>query len=305
MIGVLPGMVLVGLRRDGDIEIVAHDARTGAELWRHQDSPAPNTSVPASSWSFDTAGDVVAYLDGDRLTVLSADGEVVRTDLQAARGESLVTDPGTGLPTLPLRTQTGDLTGTTTLLARDADPARDRVLLGRVLQLTVDDGSVPGLVLTSRDKLYAWDEETGRPRWDRDLAGVGFGALVVRGRVFLCSATSLVALDGRTGEQVWEAEAPSCSYSGLLTDGQDLLVGSITTGTTGPGGLTGYDFATGEVTRRFGYPAGLVQLGTFQEHLLGYSRTFEEVVVLRVTGRQVQSRHGARWRHAGGRAARR
>ena len=88
MIRVLPGLVLVGLRRDGDVEIVAHDARTGAERWRHQDSPAPNTSVPASSWSFDTAGDVVAYRDGDRLTVLSADGEVVRTDLQSRAGRA-------------------------------------------------------------------------------------------------------------------------------------------------------------------------------------------------------------------------
>jgi outer membrane protein assembly factor BamB len=280
-IGVLPGLVLVGLRRDGDIEIVAHDARTGVERWRHQDSPAPNTSVPASSWSFDAAGDVAAYLDGDRLTVLSADGEVVRTDLQAPRGENLVTDPGTGLPTLPLRSQTGDLTGTTTLLARDADPTRDRVLRGRLLPLTVDDGSVPGLVLTSQDKLYAWDEESGRPRWDSDLGGAGFGALVVRGRVYLCGPTSVVALDGRTGDTVWETEAPACSYSGLLTDGQDLLVGSLAAGTTGLGGLTGYDFATGEVTRRFDFPAGLVQLGPFQEHLLGYSRTFEEVALLR------------------------
>ena len=280
-IGVLPGLVLVGLRRDGDIEIVAHDARTGVERWRHQDSPAPNTSVPASSWSFDTAGDVAAYLDGDRLTVLSADGEVVRTDLESPRGENLVAAPGTGLPALPLRTQTGDLTGTTTLLARDADPARDRELRGRLLELTVDDGSVPGLVLTSQDKLYAWDEESGRPRWERDLTGAGFDALVVRGRVFLCSSTSVVALDGRTGEQVWEAESPACSYSGLLTDGQDLLVGSIDTVATGPGGLTGYDFATGEVTRRMGFPAGLVALGPFQEHLLGYSRTFEEVALLR------------------------
>ena len=45
--------------------------------------------------------------------------------------------------------------------------------------------------------------------------------------------------------------------------------------------MTGYDFATGEVTRRFGLPEGIVELGTYQEQLLGYSRTFEEVAVLR------------------------
>ena len=281
VIGVLPGMVLVGLRRDEDIEIVAHDARTGAELWRHEDSPADNLARPTGSWSFSTAGEVAAYLDVDRLTVLSASGEVVRTDLQSVRGETLYTDLGTGLPALPRASTDGEaLTESTTLLAPDADPARDRVLLGRVLQVTVDDGSVPGLVLSSRDRLYAWDLETGRPRWDRDLAAVASNVLVVRGHVFVCGPTSVIALDGRSGEPVWESDAASCSYAGVATDGQDLLVSSLTTGTTGPGGLTGFDFATGEVTRRFGFPEGIVQLGTLHGHLVGFSRTFEEVAVL-------------------------
>ena len=59
-IGVLPGLVLVGVRRDGDIAIVAHDARAGAERWRHEDSPAlssvrcppaPGRSSPPASSS--------------------------------------------------------------------------------------------------------------------------------------------------------------------------------------------------------------------------------------------------------------
>ena len=76
---------------------------------------------------------------------------------------------------------------------------------------------------------------------------------------------------------MWESDAASCSYAGVATDGQDLLVSSLTTGTTGPGGLTGFDFATGEVTRRFGFPEGIVQLGTLHGHLVGFSRTFEEI----------------------------
>lgn len=280
LIDVLPGLVLVGLRRDGHVEIVAHDARTGAERWRHEDSPAGSPSRPAGSWLFVAAGDVVAYPDGDSLTVLSASGDVVRTDLPAPGREILVTDPGTGLPALPAQlSEDGDTTSTTTLLARDADPAGDRVLAGRLLSPAVDDGSVPGLVLTTRDRLYAWDEETGRPRWNREVRA-GYDALVVRGRVYVCDAASVVALDGRTGRTVWEAEAPSCFYSGLTTDGQSLLMTSITTGTTGPGGMTGYDFATGEVTRRFGFPPGIVQLTAHHGQLLGYSRTFEEVVLL-------------------------
>lgn len=278
-IDVLPGLVLVGLRRDGRIEVVAHDARTGAERWRHAPDPG-GPAEPAGSWSFGAAGELVAYGDGDHLTVLSSTGTVVRTDLPNPAGHDLGPDLGTGLPALPTVSSDGqDTTETTTLLARDADPARDRVLVGRIVHLAVDDGSVPGLVLTSRDRLYAWDQESGAPRWDRDLAA-GYDALVVRGRVYLCSASSIVALDGRTGEPEWEADAPSCPYSGLATDGQDVLVTSITT-SAGAGGMTGYDFATGEQTRRFPLPEGVVELGTYREELLGYSRTFEEVAVLR------------------------
>ena len=155
------------------------------------------------------------------------------------------------------------------------------MLRGRVLELTVDDGSVPGLVLTSRDKLYAWDRRPAGRDGTVTSRAPGSARSWCAAASSCAASTSVVALDGRTGEQVWEAESPACSYSGLLTDGQDLLVGSIDHVATGPGGLTGYDFATGEVTRRIGLPAGLVALGPFQEHLLGYSRTFEEVALLR------------------------
>lgn len=275
-VGVLPGLVLVGLRREGDVEIVAHDARTGAERWRHRDTPAPNTSQPTLSWSFDTAGDVVAYADGEHLTVLSAAGEVVRTDLRSAPAGTLSTDPATGLPILWSLSSDGSAT---TLLARDADPARDRLLLGRLVHRTVDDGSVPGLVLTAGDRLYAWDEDTGRARWDTELLA-GFTALIARGRVVVCDSTEVVALDGDTGEEQWRAEAPGCSFSGLATDGRDVLVPSIASGTGGPGGVAAFDLATGERTRRLGFPDGIVQAQVLGRHLLGLSRTFEEATVL-------------------------
>ena len=260
--------------------------------------------LPAGFWSVVTAGELVAYPDGDTLTVLSADGEVVRTDLPGARGWTLSTDLRTGLPVLPAASSdVAETTETTTLLAGDADPDRDRVLLGRLVDVTVDDGSLPGLVLTSREKLYAWDEETGRPRWERDLEA-GFDALVVRGRVYLCSSTSVVALDGRTGDLVWEAEAPSCSYSGLATDGRDLLVRSITTGTAGLGGMTGYDFgtSTGDQTVRAARGDRRARdVPGPAPGLLADVRGGRRPAVIRA----VQSRHGAPERHAGGRAARR
>ena len=238
--------------------------------------------VPAGSWSFATAGDVVAYRDGDRLTVLSASGEVVRTDLQAVPGETLYTDLGTGLPALPSRpADSGDLTARTTLLARDADPARDRVLLGRILR-------------SDRRR-----RERARPRADlgatsctrgtRRPAAAG-GTATSRGTGSTrswCGAASSCAAGRRSSRSTADAGSRCgrprrrpATYSGLTTDGQDLLVRLDHHRHHRAGRLTGYDFATGEVTRRFGLPAGIVQLGPYQGQLLGYSRTFEEVAVL-------------------------
>ena len=218
-IGVLPGLVLVGLRRDGDIEIVAHDARTGAERWRHQDSPALSTSVPAGSWSFATAGDVVAYPDGD-----TADGALRGrrgrphgpARPRGARPSSPIS--GTGLPALPSRAtrRRGDLTETTTLLAARRRP-RPRPRAPRSPPVDADRRRRE----RARPRADVARQAVRVGRGDRPAEvgpgprGVGFDALVVRGRVFLCASTSVVALDGRTGDQVWEAEAPSCSYSGL------------------------------------------------------------------------------------------
>ena len=258
---------------------MAHDARTGVERWRHEDS-APGPSEPVGSWSFGTAGDVVAYSDGDRLTVLSATGAVVRTDLPNPRARSLATDAGTGLPALPALSIDGqETTETTTLLARDADPARDRVLLGRIVDLTVDDGSLPGLVLTARDKLYAWDVETGAPRWDRDLPA-GNDALVVRGRVYLCSGTSIVALDAPFGggglggrRSVVLVLGARDRRAGHPGDGAHHLARA--------GRHDGVRLRDRRADQTLRFPEGVVERRDVQEELLGYSRTFEEVAVLR------------------------
>ncbi|KQR08245.1 PQQ-binding-like beta-propeller repeat protein [Cellulomonas sp. Leaf334] len=276
-VAVLPGLVLVG-RKDGDaLEIVAHDARTGAERWRHENPSVVNRSDPVGVWFIDTAGDLVAYADDDGLTMLSATGTVIRQDVQA---NALGTDDGTGLPMLTsVLTDAPGAPGGTTLLARDGDPAGDRVLRGRVVGRSVDDDSVPGLVLTSADKLYAWDEETGRARWDRELADV-YDALVVRGRIFLCTSSGIAALDGRTGEQVWETKAPACMSSGLATDGRDLLLLSVAGGAAGPAGVTSYDFATGERLRALDAPDEVAAIQVRDGRLLGLTVTFDEVTLL-------------------------
>ena len=183
--------------------------------------------------------------------MLSATGTVIRQDVQAAV-------PPRSAPT---RDRAADadlrphgrtwLAGRTTLLAHDGDPAGDRVLRGRVVGRSVDDDSVPGLVLTSRTSCTRGTRRpVGRDGTvtSRDV----YDALVVRGRDFLCTSSGIAALDGRTGEQVWEAKAPACMSSGLATDGRDLLLLSVAGGASGPAGVTSYDLATGERRRALG-----------------------------------------------------
>ena len=86
-------------------------------------------SRPTQYWALIAAGDAVGLDDGERLVLLSSTGSLVRDDLRAAtRGGYFATDPVTG--TFAITTYAGTGKRTTTLLARDADPADDVVLPG-------------------------------------------------------------------------------------------------------------------------------------------------------------------------------
>ncbi|WP_421743357.1 PQQ-binding-like beta-propeller repeat protein [Cellulomonas sp.] len=287
---VLPGLLLVGTRDAERIEIVASDLRTGDERWRHEEPREDergtgDTEQPSLSWSFFRAGDVVVFSlrEGGGLGVLSSTGESVRDDLRPApTNVGYGTDPATG--DLLVFHYGVDGTQTTTLLAADADPAADVVLEGGAMDLGVDDGSVPGLVLTSRERVHGWDRRTGDHRWESDVQSTG-SALLVRGRVYLSTASGLAALDGRTGEVVWQREVPVASVGSLATDGRDLLMsstsGDAALGSDGVrGGMTGYDLATGEQTRHVPYPEGVGDVMTHLGLLLGWSPESGEVLLL-------------------------
>ena len=297
-----------GLRRDGDIEIVAHDARTGAERWRHQDSPAPSTSVPAGSWSFDTAGDVVAYPDGD-----TADGALrgaarssART-CQAVRGETLVhrsRDRPAG-PAVRGRRTRGPDGRRRRSSPRDADPARDRVLLGRLLHADRRRRE------RARPRADLARQAVRVGRGDRPAAGgtgTSRGSGSTRswcGAGSSCAAsTSVVALDGRTGDQLWEARRRPARTRVCSTDGQDLLVRldhhrHHRAGR--PDGVRLRDRRGHQTVRATRGDRRARDVPGAAPGLLADVRGGRRPAV---TGR-VQSRHGARWRHAGGRAARR
>lgn len=285
-LAVLAGLVVVG-HRDAErgVEIVAHDARTGAERWRHTEPLVvdPEAVVDATTehfWSFFTAGDVLAFADGPALTLLSPAGDVVRGGLSTVDGGGgYGVDPVTGDLVMTDYGSSGDAE-TTTLLSADGDPAGDRVLDGRLLETTVDDGSVPGLVLTALGELHAWDRESGHERWTADIQP-GYGALVVRGRVYLSTASSLVAVDGRTGHVDWETAATLGLGGSLATDGRHVLVPTTSSSGVADGGrLLAYDFETGDEVGSIPYPKGVTDVQMFQGLLLGWSNASAEVSVL-------------------------
>lgn len=284
-IAMLAGRLLVGHRDADAIEVVAQDPLTGDEQWRYQeplvaDPAAESDAMTEHFWTFFAAGDVLAFGNGGALALLSPTGEKVRDDLRAGDGNGgFGTDPVTGNLVMTVYGSSGE-PETTTLLATDGDPASDRELDGRLLVTTVDDGSLPGLVLTALGQLDAWDRETGRERWTADVEP-GYSALVVRGRIYLSTATSLVALDGRTGEVVWQTPASLGLGGFLATDGRQVLVPSTSSSGIADGGrLVAYDFATGQEVRRIPYPEGVTDVQMYNGLLLGWSSATEEVFVL-------------------------
>lgn len=278
---VLDGLALVGTRdAEGGVEIVAHDVRTGAERWRHVEPAAERpvrADVSEEYWTLMRVGDVVALSDGDdSLTLLSSTGSVVRDDLEAsAQGWGYGTDPVTGVFAITTYSATG--AQTTTLLAPDGDPSGDLEVPGELVQVVLDDGSLPGLVLTRFAHLHAYDRGTGAQRWEADVQP-GYSAMVARGMVYLTTSTEVVALDGRTGAVAWRTELPQLGSSSVGTDGRDLLVMTSSDGAEGL--MTGFDLATGEQTRQITYPEGVSDVQLLHGVLVGWSYASNQITVL-------------------------
>ncbi len=273
-VAVLPGLAVVGTC-DGEsgIDIVAHDVVTGDERWRYgqpaDDGRADiNTDGPMQRGSLFRAGDVVACFDGGTLTLLSATGSPVRASLKpAGGGQGLVLNKVTG--SLAVATYAGTGARITTVLAADADPGLDLVVEGDLLIPIVDDGSVPGLVLTALGQVHAWDRRSGKQVWEADADVRPYAdALVARGRVYLTTSSGVAALDGRTGEVVWRTELPSLEPGLFAMDGRDLLVSSSHV----PGSLIALDALTGDEIRSIPYPKGVEGIVLLHGLLLGLSR---------------------------------
>lgn len=281
-LAVVGDLVVVGTRdAERGVVVVAHDARTGAEQWRYQEAVDDDDadSPERQYWGLFAAGATIAVYDGGGLLLLSSStGQLVRDDLRAATREaSFGTDPVTG--TFAITSYAGTGARTTTLLAPDADPAGDVVLRGEPVPVTVDDGSLPGVMLTYLSHAYAWDRRTGEELWEAEVQPSG-NALVIRGRVYLTTSTEIVALDGRSGDVVWRTPLPSYGAGSLATDGRDLLLLSPEYDGSGEAGLTVLDVASGAETRTVAFPDGVSDLQLLHGMLVGWSYETDEVTLV-------------------------
>lgn len=277
------GAVVLGSATAQDITVAAYGLLTGEQRWTHVD-PWPDdldhSAQDQTAVSVFRAGDLLAYSPpGRSLVLLSADGTVVRhLDEVGTGGWGWNNDPSSGR----LVMQTQDATGSslTRFVAADGDPGSDVTVDGWPLEMSVDDGSVPGLLLTSDGTVRAWDAGTGAARWSHDVTIVS-SVVVLRGRVYLATSRDVLALDGRTGRLLWTtARQTGLLPRSLLTDGRHILVGFDAASSAGPPPLVAYDPATGHEDFRASYPDGVTDITSIRGRLVGHDAATDEYLVL-------------------------
>ncbi|UCN14707.1 PQQ-binding-like beta-propeller repeat protein [Cellulomonas iranensis] len=216
----------------------------GAAAW---DASSP-TSTAGGRTFLGRLGDHVLAGAGDELTVLDHAGAAVRTlpfpesALALQHGDDAVL----------LRDYTRpDVNAPTTVVRADGEQTVD----GEVVELALDDGSVPGLLLTSPDgtRLTALDA-AGDELWSRD-SGVTSGLAVLAGRVYSGTGGGMVALDGRTGAEVWRSD--QVREGPVVTDGAHLVAMGLRPLADGRREVLVLDRADGTVVQRAPLPAGV------------------------------------------------
>ncbi|MBO3095151.1 outer membrane protein assembly factor BamB family protein [Cellulomonas dongxiuzhuiae] len=252
-----------------DVVVVSTQHGTGSErvtdvravTW--DGSPAWDLTVPEpvddqmSQTYLTDLGDLVAVVTATELRLLDAAGRTVRT---------MPLDGGyiTGWDTGALYVTPPESYGTTTVVRPDGDVD----VTGDIVPAFVDDGSVPGLVLTSVDgSLTAWDAE-GTRQWSSPgiVPPVVF---VLGGRVHLDAGLGLTALDARTGDELWTSDVSSADP---LTDGRHLyaLVAAPSRGQRSE--MVALDPADGSEVWRAPLPDGTDELTSYGGMLVALDR---------------------------------
>jgi len=222
------GRVLVasGVEHDGSRTwtVTAHEPG-GAVAWTRTLTwtvPAPTADGVSSGWALDADADHVLLSADGHAAVLDAAGRVTRRlDGDALTGWSL----GRAGLVVEQVLRPDDLDGspegsytTSTEIDVPGLPPEQSLLL------TVDDGSVPGLALTTASSggVAVYDLRDGAEQLWRDDA-VSAPRILLGGILYTESGSEVVAFDARTGRRVWERPVPA-GETIEFTDGHLLYV---------------------------------------------------------------------------------
>ena len=264
----LRGLAVVAVPgRDGQTEVTGRDLFTGEVRWRFSPPlPGADRRVFAGEVRlFAVDGLIGVTIPGWTATVLSSSGEVLRASSPGDADHLL--DPVAGRLVLLSTTGSGSLRSTLVERGRaDVD------LPGEVLPLTVDDGSVPDLVLTSSGDVRGWDAATGEARWRSDVVA-SVNALLLDGRVYVSTRGGVAALDGRTGDLLWRASTVASTVPGfLVTDGRQLVTTEQPVGGGNISNLAAVALDDGRSLWRVSFPDDLWSSAAVGHLLIGWGR---------------------------------
>ncbi|ADG72980.1 hypothetical protein Cfla_0060 [Cellulomonas flavigena DSM 20109] len=285
-VGVVGDALVLAAPLDDGTAVWALDARTGDERWRVHAATGLGGGV--LRWGATTR---VVPVGDDAVGVLGA-GTVL---LDAADGATLAS-AGTLATVVGARQDGTALVVGSEGFTRLVGPAGEVRLDGVPVRVTVDDGSVPGLALTTGGGLRAWDARSGEQRWRTDAPAQG--ALLLGGLLHAHDGFRVATLDAGTGEVRWEATAPELFHdelalvTHLATDGRRLLVAGSSP-TTARALLVALDPGDGLVTWR----ADLAALGAPSHVEVGGGA----LLGVGAQGNAVLAPRGRRPGHAGGR----
>ena len=196
-------IVVVVAPTEGGADVVAVGP-DGSERWRT--TVAAPDDADERWFHLKAVGELVAVGSPSGLHLLDVQGRTVRSWEPGHGARHVVADVIGGQVHVVTsgdegRAGTGDEDVRTTVVRPEAHVE----VVGYPL-LVLDDGSVPGLLLTRvADRVTAWDA-AGEELWSRD-GRVTWNAFLVAGRLHLVGEGPLVTVDARTGEGLWESRA--------------------------------------------------------------------------------------------------
>lgn len=251
-------VVVAGAQGDGvHVRALAVD---GTVAWGAT-FPSTTTTAFGAQVELDATADRLVVVTPDAVRLLDAVGGTSRE--VAMRSDDYVR--GVAGDAVVVQTLSGG-----TLVVRPGGVVR---VAGDWVELAVDDGSAPGLLLTmDGSTLRAWDE-AGDARWQADVTVPEFQALLLEGRVIAGSGTDVVAVDATTGDELWRAGS-LLPGSGITTDGRSVLVLAPRPGRSAPEGVVALDARDGDVLWRTTLPESVDSLRSVHGVLVAF--TFDE-----------------------------